>query len=267
MLNKRDQVRYLNRELSSVRKFLTSGTLTQPGKTQIHDIRVNIKKIIALIELNKIRGYEPGNLPMLGMRMLFKTTGTIRSSQIALSRLEKSGIKEKKISDPHKEIIRLTTKKLIAEVPAYLKMLNAFRIEMISKKLNNITNEQVFLYHELKSEYLKKIFKIPLDPDTIHEGRKQIKHILYIHELIKPSTRKKIPFNFDNLNELQDLIGKWHDSAVYLDFLRGIRMEKKQKWVKELLQKKKDQFENINIFRLDKNKEIFVSSSQQPRAR
>lgn len=258
MLSKQDQIRYLNRELASVRKFLNDLRRAKPAKNQIHDIRINIKKIVALIELNKIRGYDAGNLPLLGLKLLFKETGIIRSSQIVLSRLEKSGIKEKKISDPHEEIIRLTTKKLESEVPAYLKTVSAFRIEMSAKKLNSISTEQVLLYHHLKSEYLKKIFKTPLDPDTLHEGRKQIKHILYVQELIKPATRKKVPFNVDNLNELQDLIGKWHDTAAFLDFLLEIRLEKKQKWMKELLQKKKDQFEHINLFRLDKNKEIFL---------
>ncbi len=259
MLSKQDQIRFLNRELASVRKFLNGLSLAKPGKNQIHDIRINIKKIVALIELNKIRGYEPGNLPLLGIKSLFRETGIIRSSQIILNRLEKSGIKEKKISNPHEEIIRLTTKKLVAEVPAYLRTVNAFRIEMSTKKLNNISNDQILLYHELKSEYLKKIFKTPLDPGTLHEGRKQIKHILYVQELIKPATRKKIPFNADNLNALQDLIGKWHDTSVFLDFLRDIRLDKKQKWIKELLQKKMDQFEHIGLFRLDKNKEIFIS--------
>jgi CHAD domain-containing protein len=259
MLSKQDQFRYLNREIASVRKFLNGLRLAKPGKNQIHDIRINIKKIVALIELNKIRGYDAGILPLMGLKSLFKETGAIRSSQIVLSRLERSGIKEKKISDPHEEIIRLTTKKLDSKVPAYLKMVNAFRIEMTTKKLNNITNDQVLQYHDLKSEYLKKIFKTPLDPDTIHEGRKQIKHILYVKELIKPATRKKMPFNFENLDELQDLIGKWHDTSAFIDFLQDIGMEKKQKWMKELLQKKKDQFEHINLFRLDKNKEIFMS--------
>jgi len=117
MLSKQDQIRYLNRELASVRKFLNSLRLAKPGKNQIHDIRINIKKIVALIELNKIRGYEAGNLPLLGMRSLFKETGIIRSSQIVLSRLERSGIKEKKISDPHEEIIRVTTKKTGLQSP------------------------------------------------------------------------------------------------------------------------------------------------------
>jgi CHAD domain-containing protein len=259
MLSKQDQIRYLNRELASVRKFLNSLRLAKPGKNQIHDIRINIKKIVALIELNKIRGYDAGNLPLLGLRSLFKETGIIRSSQIILSRLERSGITEKKISDPHKEIIRVTTKKLVSEVPAYLKMVYAFRIEMSTKKLNNISNDQVLLYHDLKSEYLKKIFKTPLDPATLHEGRKQIKHVLYIRELMKPVITKQLPFHFDNLNELQDLIGKWHDTVVLMDFFREFSIEKKYKGMKELIQKKKDQFEQITLFRQDKKKEIFTS--------
>jgi CHAD domain-containing protein len=108
-------------------------------------------------------------------------------------------------------------------------------------------------------EYLKNIFKTPLDPGMLHEGRKQIKHILYIQELISPPLKKKIRVHFKNLDELQSLIGKWHDSMVYHDSLRDFKVNKNQKGMKELRRKIKDQLEFINEFRLDKSKEIFFS--------
>jgi len=46
---------------------------------------------------------------------------------------------------------------------------------------------------------------------------------------MKPAIKKQLPFHFDNLNELQDLIGKWHDTMVFLDFIREFRIEKNTK--------------------------------------
>ena len=258
MLSKQEQLRFLENELTGIISFLTEPGATKPGKKEIHDLRINIKKIIALVEVNKIRGYDTGTLALHGMKYLFKTAGTIRNSQVITSNIIQLESDEKKILRYHRDIIRQTSKKLVLDIPRHLKMVNDFRVEMRSRKLNTISSDLILLYHELKSEYLKKIFKEPLNPATLHEGRKQIKHILYLREMIRPSTAKMIPLHYGNLNKLQDLIGKWHDSAVLFDFVREFNMGKKYKGLKTLAQKKKDQFDAIRAFRKDKNNEIFI---------
>ncbi len=259
MLSKTDQAKYLNRELASIRKFLVDLKNEMPGKKEIHDVRVNIKKIFALSELNKIRGYQPGNLPLLGMRSLFKTTGAVRSSQIILNSMEKSGLENKKINEYHKKIVKTNTRKLTGQGPAHLKMLFAFRNEMTGQKLHPLQTSEVLLYHDLKSDYLKQVFNRPLNRDYLHEGRKQIKHLLYIQEMIPASLKKQLPFSMKNLEQLQDMIGKWHDTVMFLDCLNEFNPDKKNQGLGELIKKEKEQFNGISLFMADKNNAIFIS--------
>ncbi|HLO80186.1 MAG TPA: CHAD domain-containing protein [Chitinophagaceae bacterium] len=258
MLSKTEQAKYLNRELTSIRKFLVGLKSAEPGKKQIHDVRINIKKIVALIELNKIRGYQAGNLPLLGMRSLFKTTGAIRSSQIILNNLGKSEFDNNKIYEHHEEIVKTNARKLVDQASAHLKMLFAFRNEMTLKKLHALQNSEILLYHDLKAEYLKQVFKTPLNPGHLHEGRKQIKHILYIQEMITVSLRKQLPFNMKNLELLQAIIGKWHDTVMFINCLHEFGVEKKNRDLKEWISKEKEQFTEISLFRTDKNNQIFI---------
>jgi CHAD domain-containing protein len=138
-------------------------------------------------------------------------------------------------------------------------MLFTFRNEMTLKKLHALQNKELLSYHHLKSEYLKQIFKLPLIPDHLHEGRKQIKHILYIQELLPDSLKKQLPFNIKNLDQFQDMIGKWHDTIMYLECLHEFDVEKKNKGLKELTGKEKEQFAQISTFRADKKHEILLS--------
>jgi CHAD domain-containing protein len=258
MLSKQQQLRFLESQLAGIISFLTEPRAAKPGKKEIHDLRINIKKIMALVEVNKIRGYDAGTLALHGMKSLFRTAGIIRNSQVIISNILQLEADGKKVIRYHRDIIRQTSKQLLLDLPLHLKMVNDFRVEMRSRKLNTISNDLILLYHELKSDYLKKIFKEPLDPGTLHEGRKQIKHILYLREMIKPSTAKMIPLHYDHLDELQSMIGKWHDSVVLLDFVREFNMGKKSKGLKVLVQKKKDEFDAIRAFRKNKKNEIFI---------
>jgi CHAD domain-containing protein len=259
MLSKLDQIRFLENELAGIIAFLSAPGAAKPGKKKIHDLRVNIKKIMALIEFNKIRGYEAGILSLPRMKYLFRTAGVIRNSQVIISNIQKLDNGQKKILHYHRDIIQQTSKRMSLDIPIHLKMSNDFRDEMRSDKLGTISKEQILLYHGIKSDYIKKIFKEPLNPETLHEGRKQIKHILYIREMIKPPILKMIQFHYQHLDELQNLIGKWHDTAVFLDTARAFKMDKNHKGWKNLVKKKKDQFEEIRAYRSDRNKEIFKS--------
>ncbi|HSF45172.1 MAG TPA: CHAD domain-containing protein [Chitinophagaceae bacterium] len=257
MLSKKAQIRFLMNELAGIISFFTALDSLKPGKKEIHDLRINVKKIKALLEVNKIRGYDAGSLTLHRMNNLFRTAGNIRNSQVILTSIQKTEIKEKKIIAYHENIIRENAKKLLREIPGHLNMINDFREELVTFKLKSISNKDVLLYHEVKSDYLKKIFKEPLNPDTLHEGRKQIKHILYLQEMIHPPTLDMIPLNFGNLDKLQVLIGKWHDAVVLLDFVREFKSGKKNKGLKSLVQQQKKQFEEIRTYLLDKKYDIY----------
>jgi CHAD domain-containing protein len=257
MLSKQDQLGFLEKELGGIVTFLSDPRSKKPGKKAIHDLRIHIKKIMALLELNKIRGYDAGTLALPGLKHLFRTAGISRNSQVMLSNLHKSEIDEKNIIQYHKDIIRQTAKRFMRDIPGHLKIVNDFRVEMRSGKLRAITNDQILHYHHVKSDYLKKIFRAPLNPEWLHEGRKQIKHILYIRELIKPSYMKIIPFHYSHLDEFQNMIGKWHDTAVFLEFVTEFGKGKRIRRMKAIGQEKKEQLASIHSFWSDKNKAIF----------
>lgn len=259
MLSKRDQIDFLENELAGIIAFLAEPVPAKPGKKEIHDLRINIKKIMALVEVNKIRGYDAGPLALPGMKYLFRTAGIIRNSQVIISNIQKLDNGKEKILRIQRDIVQQTSRKLSHDIPRHLKMVNEFRAEMKAHKLGNISKDQILLYHNLKSVHLKKIFKEPLDPEIIHEGRKQIKHILYIREMIKPPTLKMIPFQYQHLDELQNLIGKWHDTAILLEAFNAFNAGKNKKAPKALAQRNKEQFENIHAYRLNRNNEIFIT--------
>lgn len=54
---------------------------------------------------------------------------------------------------------------------------------------------------------------------NLHEARKQIKRMLYLREWLPSKYRKALGLNMDYLDELQNLIGLWHDQVRLYAYL------------------------------------------------
>jgi CHAD domain-containing protein len=80
-------------------------------------------------------------------------------------------------------------------------------------------------FHWIENYFKKELAAIPNhlaqnNNDSIHEGRKKLKNLLYLYRMLPGPMQKKLLLQIDHIDNLQDKIGKWHDLVLAEPILR-----------------------------------------------
>jgi len=199
----------------------------------IHQLRVNIKKINALIQLFEYLEPDTNYKKLFRpIRILFKQAGEIRELQLYLIKVGTcqagSEKNEKKL-----------TAKLVKCINRFLK-----NKEKWSKYLNRFLEKTAKIDHNFEVNTLIAYFNSTLlkinnrlRKGEFHEARMKIKIILYLKSLFTEEQHNAIRINFGFLDQLQKIIGNWHDLQVSLNFAGTKITEKEIIIEKETLEK------------------------------
>lgn len=176
----------------------------------IHQLRVNIKKIKALIQffehLEPDTNYKKKFQPI---RKLFKQAGEIRELQLHLIRLESLQVRDEKNEKKLMAKLEKSINRFLKDKEKWDKYLNRF-LEKTSKIDHTFEANTLAAY--FNSTILKTNNK--LRKGEFHEARMKIKIILYLKSLFTDQQQNDIRINFEFLDQLQEKIGNWHDLQV-----------------------------------------------------
>jgi CHAD domain-containing protein len=187
----------------------------------IHDIRVDLKKLRALIFLQEQAGNKISRKEKALLKRLFQQAGKIREAQVA-SQL----IRSAKVKAP--EFLLAQKRHVKEESGAFISLFRKSTDEVV--KLNTrlwkdvvpvrgkvVKNTQKRLISAVKKSYNPK-----LKENELHASRKLIKRYVYISSLLKKQARQKDKQVILQLKKLEDLVGKWHDAIVTAGLIRWI---------------------------------------------
>ncbi len=188
-----------NQKLSS----LLSGFSASNNEHLIHEIRVEIKKINAIIRLFRFNKKKLFNKKTIReLHELFKDVGKIRASQVELKKLK---LYYSKFNiDAYTNLIEKKKKK--HELDLY-KKIKVARLDLIVSQ--HSTTELFF--HQIAS-FLMSCYKNSGNPifknSQIHDIRCKLKDALYIIDFIKSSFYSQIG---SKQKKIIQTIGHWHD--------------------------------------------------------
>lgn len=185
----------------------------------IHQLRVEIKKINALIFLHD-EVYKPKSKKSTRpLRKLFKQAGVIRDAQVSahLVRDQKSVPK----------LFFSNQSKLVATEANNLR-------DFINKHADEIMLSNVAAWRQLKPiayrdiarvirKQQKKIatyFRPRIKLKELHFVRKEIKRLVYISSMLKTSDHTRLPADVEKYRNLEQVIGEWHDAECAAELLR-----------------------------------------------
>jgi CHAD domain-containing protein len=197
--------------------------------TDIHKIRVNVKKINAishLLEMTLPGTYDRGKHSRV-FRTIFLHAGRVREIQLHLQWLKMSGEKNPEIGE-FREWLKAEKKK---ESAKFLRSARAFDESVLEsigediKKAGSQSKPKVFssVTDDFLAGKTRKIGKLLAmeDPvEQIHRIRKHLKQMQVIANLadsLRPD--KKLATLIGKLDTAEALIGQWHDQTVFLDSL------------------------------------------------
>lgn len=194
--------------------------LEQPGPEALHEWRVEVKKIAALLKLScfsqtnkKIKkAFQP-------IKKMFRKTGEIRQAQLYLDKLEREGLGMSTLTANLNASIEADTKKFVGNGKKHHKLLKK-QLKTTTEELSNIPNRHLTRFFRLKIKTISRQLNLGKDRKTyLHEARKNIKEMMYLkHFLIKPEFDLAL-LNWDYLDKLQKHIGEWHDLNELSDYI------------------------------------------------
>ncbi len=211
----------------------------------VHQARVATKRLKAQLLLFQALG-DAADMPSAfdKLQKIFKHLGRIRSAQIHLARLDGYAMTKTEYGRKPHFIQTIETRRFADRYPAYVKDLKKAHSALEAGFTNlDLDLLETLLRKELRlvERFFRKSYK---NADELHDIRKRIKNLLYIHPVLPKILRKKLLINTDYLDELQEAIGKWHDAHDVFEELRTMGSTN-EKVVKELLDLRHAQREEV----------------------
>jgi CHAD domain-containing protein len=202
----------------------------------IHKLRTTLKRLrtlnILLDEILLRQKKFPENLTEL-----FKSVGEVREVQINNKILKEfdSDIKIYFLYLLKDKINKLKIKEDFEEDKEYL-------ISKLNKALSKYTENETFLIIKNYIKNLEKEIRLMINDvskDNLHDIRKKIKRVYYTNIMLGLNID-----NIENLNQIQEHIGLWHDYDVTIDLIKNLDKDHK---ILDVLIKKRDSLFNESL--------------------
>lgn len=187
---------------------------------ELHQMRVQVKKIRALLDQLTDAGDQKKTTRYLKkLKEIFRHAGKLRSVHVNLEVMDNLNINNDDFVAQQQEILANETSLLYAKHDEYVKSLKkAFKV--FSKQFDDIRDKKVFRLFERQIKNLAQYFDSDWTFDLrLHEARKHIKELLYLHRALNEEQTQLFALNTEYLNDLQDIIGKWHDHVLTLQLV------------------------------------------------
>ena len=200
--------------------------LREKDAESLHQFRVAIKKIKAvLVMLDKLNALKDLKENYSPYKLIFRYAGSIREQL-----LQRESAYPLKKSDP--KIIAKLNRDLKRAAPVFLKSASHV-LPGTLKSFQKLDQQDITPYckdllHKLKSKWRKVG-----NNQGMHKFRKALKQLLYCTHLLKNKERLKILSHkkYELIDELQDLIGQWHDNALLLEKIKKEEIQVDSKFI------------------------------------
>jgi len=186
----------------------------EANQESIHNFRLEVKKLDALVELLVRAGVKPKTDLLLNpLKIIYQHLGDIRNAQQMMNLAEKH-IQDHPFQDEElNHSLQKLSHEMLVHYPGMirqaLRQLQERRPEYGSVKKQTI--ETVYLHQ------FSKVIRYFMQEDPakeLHRFRKKIKFLLYNQVYLRKTTRGAIEPEIKFLDSIQRSIGDWHDYTV-----------------------------------------------------
>lgn len=219
-MKKRKAKKQLSKPWKNMKRHFEKFVDTQDAEA-LHQFRVQVKKIrsaLTLLESGRknndlLKTFKP-------VKKIFKSAGIIRDAYLHQQQGKEHHITQPEFVQIQAQLEQKETEKLLHKSSKHL-----YTIQKIKKKLKDKIH--TISPNDIKAFYLdylqqtQQLLQQNTFTETLHDGRKMLKHLMYNQHTVEDSnTEKDLHLNFDYIDQLQDLLGQWHDTKLALSFFK-----------------------------------------------
>ena len=210
MLTKKRQRRFLAEKEQQLLQELVLFNESRDEKA-LHRLRLELKKIRALVELAKVRSGKRAAAHFAGLKKMFREAGVIRDAGSRVRFLEERQLLSEEHRNRQARSIRLAGDIFAAHIHQYQKK-GKKASKRLKTRMHAIHAGGVLRWYA--AEVIRTGLLLGGTGDELHEARKKIKTMLYVQKILPAEITKRIRLNTDYLDQLQEAIGQWHDAMM-----------------------------------------------------
>lgn len=227
MLNKKTQQKYFRESAAVVDKSLKTFKKKR-DKEALHKLRVEVKKMKAVLLLQS-GSFSDEKLPeeFSEIRKVFKEAGKIREADINIKLLKAHDVTDSKIKKELKAIVKKKGEEFRGKIASHLRKLHK-TVPLFLRKFSALPGEKIVGLFNKELRSLSAASQVRMGPVQLHDCRKQLKNLLYIHSSLGSAMIKKMKINIFYLKKLEETIGEWHDVIIIIDLLKERGYSEKQ---------------------------------------
>ncbi|GAA4848303.1 CHAD domain-containing protein [Algivirga pacifica] len=224
----------------------TRNTLFRREEEDIHQLRVTVKKLRALLHLiaYSSEGIYHSSSHLTIFKPLFKAAGTIRDLQIHLKLLEKEDTPSFLTQKLQQEIEiqqTLLTQQLIHFDFQRLLQLDQHLVKVIKHQSTSKILSDLKSYVQREQQQVEELLKEDHPYQHLHEVRKHLKKVATILDLgLHIRSSKKLEEQLQAVKTTNTLLGEWHDWDVLAEKLQTFKHTSKTSALIKKIQKKAD---------------------------
>ncbi len=185
----------------------------------LHHLRIEIKKIFALAALLEFSTDSFVFSECLKpLKAIFMKAGEIRNIQLALRAIMRYAGKKSSLYEVQQAILINLINLFCLKTDLFARKIKKVH-ESVLPKICDIENGSISSWFEKELLAVEMFFAKKSSRENMHEGRKILKKLLYVYEILHKPIQDKLRLNKHYLNKLQEAIGKWHDATVSMVIL------------------------------------------------
>lgn len=209
----------------------------------IHSLRLEIKKIRALaVLLREISGNEK-QYSTKALRSVFQLAGRIRLAELNLKTLADFNFSQPALEQDERKLAALGFELIKARAEAFLEETESGK-KQFTNSIRDIKNCELRSWFNKSFNDLSIFFLWPIQKEGLHEKRKNIKEVNTILKICPNSLVQELEPDQQYLDNLQELIGQWHDLSVFSNMLLSLGLTEDPGYAC-IKKKEKELFESV----------------------
>lgn len=190
---------------------------------ELRRFRVQVKKMKALLALVQ-QGVELTNFAqnLKRIRSVYLQAGQIRSGHLHLALLAPYHLANPAFKLLLEKTLKGETEEFNAHQKDHLKSVRK-QLKNLNGALHELSSRVVLHWYKKQLKHLGIFFsKDSWKPEKLHKSRIKLKNLLYLYQMLPQSLTRKLSLKEDYLDQLQEILGAWHDVKSTLEWLKKV---------------------------------------------
>lgn len=222
-------VNYLNERFSTLKNYMVN-TLNAPTDEDIHQLRVEIKKLNALIRMLKLSTHDTNDQQLFRKTLskIFRSAGKLREDHINIALADEYGVN---LGTAYAEKIEKKTNKHSAKLDAKLEHFLGSGWEELQQHMIEIADRtdqdalKILALHFLNEEFntITNLLPEKENEKVLHKIRMHLKASGYVISMLSGiSSGKDLEDFYTLVKTTESMIGSWHDHILFRQLLQKL---------------------------------------------